>query len=351
MNCHAEDTDTQAGNKIDWLLWSSGLLIGAGYIVHGLLSETVADVHWLHEFSHSAFELVNTVWWGVAIGILMIAVLGRIPREFVMSALGTRHGTQGIVRATFAGVLLDLCSHGVLMVGAKLYERGASTGQVVAFLVSSPWNSLSLTLILIALIGLPWTLGFIVLSMAIAIVTGILFDRLIRSGTLPDNPNVSDLPDDFQFWREARVQLAGADFSAGAFAGMLADGIRESRMVVRWILFGLVLASLVRAFVPAEMFASYFGPTVLGLGVTVIVATILEVCSEGSTPLAADILNRAGAPGNSFAFLMGGVATDYTEIMVLKDTTSSLKIALFLPLLTLPQVIALGWLINVVAAG
>lgn len=351
MNCHAEDTDTQAGNKIDWLLWSSGSLIGAGYIVHGLLSETVADVHWLHEFSHSAFELVNTVWWGVAIGILMIAVLGRIPREFVMSALGTRHGTQGIVRATFAGVLLDLCSHGVLMVGAKLYERGASTGQVVAFLVSSPWNSLSLTLILIALIGLPWTLGFIVLSMAIAIVTGILFDRLIRSGTLPDNPNVSDLPDDFQFWREARVQLAGADFSAGAFAGMLADGIRESRMVVRWILLGLVLASLVRAFVPAEMFASYFGPTVLGLGVTVIVATILEVCSEGSTPLAADILNRAGAPGNSFAFLMGGVATDYTEIMVLKDTTSSLKIALFLPLLTLPQVIALGWLINVVAAG
>ena len=351
MNCHAEDTDTQAGNKIDWLLWSSGSLIGAGYIVHGLLSETVADVHWLHEFSHSAFELVNTVWWGVAIGILMIAVLGRIPREFVVSALGTRHGTQGIVRATFAGVLLDLCSHGVLMVGAKLYERGASTGQVVAFLVSSPWNSLSLTLILIALIGLPWTLGFIVLSMAIAIVTGILFDRLIRSGTLPDNPNVSDLPDDFQFWREARVQLAGADFSAGAFAGMLADGIRESRMVVRWILLGLVLASLVRAFVPAEMFASYFGPTVLGLGVTVIVATILEVCSEGSTPLAADILNRAGAPGNSFAFLMGGVATDYTEIMVLKDTTSSLKIALFLPLLTLPQVIALGWLINVVAAG
>ena len=62
-------------------------------------------------------------------------------------------------------------------------------------------------------------------------------------------------------------------------------------------------------------------------------ATILEVCSEGSTPVAADILTRAKAPGNSFAFLMTGVSTDYTEIMILKDTTKSWKIALFLPLL------------------
>ena len=89
----------------------------------------------------------------------------------------------------------------------------------------------------------------------------------------------------------------------------------------------------------------------MGLGITLLVATILEVCSEGSTPIAADILTRAGAPGNSFAFLMGGVATDYTEIMVLRDTTKSLKMALFLPLVTVPQVLLLGWIINIVATA
>ena len=35
------------------------------------------------------------------------------------------------------------------MVGAKLYERGASIGQVMAFLIASPWNSFSLTLTLV----------------------------------------------------------------------------------------------------------------------------------------------------------------------------------------------------------
>lgn len=351
MSCHA-DTDHQShgsSSRIDWLLWVSGISIVLAYSMHWQFSPLVADIGWLHELTHSVFELMNTIWWGVVIGILMIAVLGRVPREFVMSALGTKTGHTGIIRATLAGVLLDLCSHGILMVGAKLYERGASTGQVIAFLVSSPWNSFSLTLILIALIGLPWTIGFILFSMVIAIITGLIFDYLVKREVLPPNPQQSDLPDDFRFWKEAKTRLRGLEISGSYVAEMLVDGIKESRMVVRWILFGVLLASLVRAFVSPDQFETFFGPTLLGLGVTILVATVLEVCSEGSTPIAADILTRAGAPGNSFAFLMGGVSTDYTEIMILRDTTSSWRVALFLPLITLPQVIFLGWLINVFA--
>lgn len=117
-------------------------------------------------------------------------------------------------------------------------------------------------------------------------------------------------------------------------------------MVMRWILFGVMLASLIRTFVPEDLYSSFFGPTSLGLALTMIMATLIEVCSEGSAPIASDLLNRAAAPGNSFAFLMTGVATDYTEVMVLKDTTKSWKIALFLPMLTVPQVLIVAWLMN-----
>lgn len=345
-SCHGAEHGSNSAKKVDWLLWLSSGSILTLYSLLVMAPEFAHSMEWLGILTHSVFELVNTVWWGVLIGILMIAVLGRIPREFVMSALGTKTGTRGIIRATFAGVLLDLCSHGILMVGAKLYERGASAGQVIAFLVSSPWNSFSLTLILIALIGLPWTLAFIVLSMMIAVITGVVFDRLVARSVLPENQAQFDLPKDFRFWPEAKRGLATLDVNLTYVWQMLVDGIKDSRMVVRWILFGVLLASIVRAFVSPDQFETYFGPTLLGLGVTIIVATILEVCSEGSTPIAADILSRAGAPGNSFAFLMGGVATDYTEIMILRDTTKSWRIALFLPLITLPQIVLLGWLIN-----
>ena len=344
---HHQHIDCHNGKgRPDFLLWMSLISVVIFYIHYGWFEESASFAKWYQILTSSVYELMNTIWWGIAIGILMVAALAKIPREFVMSLLGTNTGLNGILRATGAGVLLDLCSHGILMVGAKLYERGASIGQVMAFLIASPWNSFSLTLILIALIGIPWTLGFIALSMLIAITVGLLFDRFVRRGVLPENPMKVNLPGDFRFWPEAKKGLSETQFTFKFVAGMLIDGLRDSRMVVRWILFGVLLAGLVRAFISPEQFGTYFGPTLAGLGLTVLVATILEVCSEGSTPIAADLLTRAQAPGNSFAFLMTGVSTDYTEIMVIRDTTKSWKIALFLPLLTVPQIILIAWLMN-----
>ncbi len=117
-------------------------------------------------------------------------------------------------------------------------------------------------------------------------------------------------------------------------------------MNLRWILFGTVLAAFLRVAVAPDIFAAWFGPSVAGLGLTLIAATIIEVCSEGSSPIAGDLLNRAGAPGNEFTFLMAGVATDYTEILSLRETTKSWKIALLLPVATVPQILVIGWVLN-----
>jgi uncharacterized membrane protein YraQ (UPF0718 family) len=251
-----------------------------------------------------------------------------------------------LFRATLAGVFLDLCSHGILAVGMKLYERGASAGQVMAFLLASPWNSLSLTLILFGLIGVPWTLMFILLSLVIGIITGAIFDRLVRRGTLPANPWQDELGERQplpELWREFRQSIR---VSLSGTGDILKEGLEGSRVVIRWALFGLILAGAIRALVPEEAFAAWFGATMAGLWLTLLATTIIEVCSEGSTPIAADLMNRAGAPGNSFTFLMAGVATDYTEVMSIRDTTRSWKIALFLPLITVPQVMVIGYLLN-----
>jgi hypothetical protein len=117
-------------------------------------------------------------------------------------------------------------------------------------------------------------------------------------------------------------------------------------MVLRWILFGFVLTALIRALVPEASFADWFGPTIAGLFLTLLATTLIEVCSEGSSPIAADILNRAQAPGNAFVFLMAGAATDYTELLSLRETTRSWKAALALPLISTPQVLLIGWLLQ-----
>lgn len=89
------------------------------------------------------------------------------------------------------------------------------------------------------------------------------------------------------------------------------------------------------------------GPTLLGLFVTLALATIIEVCSEGSSPLAFEIYRQTHALGNSFVFLMAGVVTDYTEIGLLWANVGR-RTAMWLPVISLPQVVAIGYLANII---
>jgi len=338
------DTGTSA-RRIDWLLWSTMLPIIALFVFHIAVPDSMS-IPVLGTLSHSVYDLVGTMWWGMIAAIFFVGLLNRIPRELVMGVLGQGGTFSGLLRATGAGLLLDLCSHGILMIGMKLYQRGASLGQIFAFLIASPWNSLSLTIILVALIGLPWTLLFIVLSMLIGVSAGYLVDRAVAAGKLPANPNHVAQTGPLDWRGQLRTVYRDQDWSARGIGDMLWQGLMDSRMVLRWVFLGIVLASLIRTFVTDDWLQMLFGPTLAGLGLTLVAATILEVCSEGATPVAAELFTRAAAPGNAFAFLMAGVATDYTEIMSLKDTTRSWKIALSLPLYTLPQVIFIGWVLN-----
>jgi len=341
ISCHGETKQNR-----DYLLLVSSLIISGAYLISIIPFAILESLSWLHVFSSSIHDLINTMFWGVAVGILFICLISRVPREFIISILGDKSGLNGIVRAAMAGVLLDLCSHGILMVGAKLYERGASIGQVVAFLIASPWNSFSFTLILWAMVGFKWMLTFLIISMIIAIITGMVFEQFEKRQTIPANPNRIEIPEGFRFMTEAVHAIRNTRFDMSLIKEMLVNGLRDSRMVLRWIFFGIIMAALIRTFVSPDHFQAFFGPTFVGLGLTLLVATIMEICSEGTLPVAADILTLADAPGNSLTFLMAGVSTDYTEIMVLKETTSSWKIALFLPLITLPQILITGLILN-----
>jgi uncharacterized membrane protein YraQ (UPF0718 family) len=300
--------DAPKWRRVDWMLWGSGAVILISYIAAFFLPHDAALG--LGVFTHGVQEMMNLMWWGILFGMVAVGLIDRVPRQFVIGIIGRDQGATSLGRAVLAGVLLDLCNHGVLMIGAKLYERGASLGQVFAFLIASPWNSLSLTIIIGVLMGWEWMAVFLVASLVIAFATGIAVEALERAGRVKPNPNRVDLPADFHVWREAKAGLRATRFDAAFAQDIARRSVTASRMVLRWLFFGIVLAALIQATVPTEVVQTWFGATLLGLFATLLAATIIEVCSEGSVPIAADLMTRAAAPGNAFTFLMAGVATD-----------------------------------------
>jgi uncharacterized protein len=342
-SCCDHDKAHKHGAKFDWALHGSLLIIAVTLGLHysGL------DIPYVDHFAHKVLEMLAAMWWGIALGMALVGIMTKIPREYFTALLGRGDTYSGIVRAALAGVLLDMCSHGILMVGAKLYERGASIAQVMTFLIASPWNSISLTLILIGLIGLKWTIVFTAASVLVALLTGIAYKFIVENGWLPENPNKVDLPKDFSFTADVKKRLKTFKPDAKFFRDIVHSGWTEGQMLLRWLLVGVIIAAALNTFMPPDMFATWFGPTLIGLGTTLVAATIIEVCSEGSAPIASEILTRAAAPGNAFTFLMAGVSTDYTEMLILREATKSWKIALSLPLVTVPQIVLLGYIMNV----
>jgi len=116
-------------------------------------------------------------------------------------------------------------------------------------------------------------------------------------------------------------------------------------MVLGWVQLGLVLSAVMGAFVPHQVFERFLGPSLGGLLITLLVAAVIEVCSEGTAPLAFELYRHTGALGNAFAFLMGGVVTDYTELAALWANIGR-RTVLWLLLVTLPMVLAVGLVLN-----
>lgn len=324
--------------KWDKVLWISSAII----VLALLLPLLQLDLPYATDFSHSVRSLLQTMALGLLFGILFISILTGVPQSLIFSIIGRPGSAQGVVRATIAGIGLDLCNHGILLVGMQLYKKGASLGQVFAFLIASPWNSFSLTIILFSLIGFWWTVLFIVASMIIGLVTGLLVDLVFLK---KDNPPADQFTK-YSISKEWKSYWKSRQWSPSHLLSALWNGLQESKMLLRWIFLGVILTALIQTFVSTEHMQQFFGASMVGLLLTLLASTIIEVCSEGSLPIASDIFTRAAAPGNSFTFLMAGASTDYTEIMLLRETTGKWSKAFLLPLLTVPQILVIAWLMN-----
>jgi len=299
-------------------------------------------------FRHAFLMYLKTVWWAVTLGLFLGGVIDHyVPKEYISKILA-RRSPFTIFNAVFIGFLMSACSHGILALSIQLHKKGASNPAVVSFLLASPWANLTITMMLIGFFGLKG-LFIIIAAIIVAINTGFIFMLLEKRGLIERNKNIIEVSEHFSILEDMKRRVRNYKFGFKTLGddcnGVLHGTLSLADMVLWWIILGIFIASVAGAYIPVHFFHRFMGPTLLGLVVTLALATVIEVCSEGSSPLAFEIFRQTGALGNSFVFLMAGVATDYTEIGLLW-TNVGRRTALWLPVITVPQVVALGYLAN-----
>jgi len=296
----------------------------------------------LASLNESLFDYLSIIWWAVLLGLMLGGIIDYfVPDGFMIRFLGQKRKST-LFNAVIAGFLMSACSHGILAIAIQLYKKGASVPAVITFLLASPWANLPMTILLFGFFG--WKAVFFVFgAMAIALITGYIFTLLDKAGLIEESSELAD-PGSVEWTRLKEFNASQAARGVGRGALSLAN------MVLWWILLGVLAAALIGAFVPEHFFMEWMGPDFMGMLVTLAFATIIEVCSEGTSPLAFEIFNQTGVLGNPFVFLMAGVATDYTEIGLLWSNIGK-KTAIWLPIVTVPQILAVGIALNLYVAA
>lgn len=308
------------------------------------------QISFLEPFRKSLLMYLKTIWWAILLGLFIGGVIDHyVPREYISRILA-KPKKRTIFYSVILGFFMSACSHGILALSIQLHKKGASNPAVVSFLLASPWANMTFTIMLIGFFGL--RAFFIIISaIVIAIITGLVFQILEKRNLIEKNDNIIQVEEDFSIIEDFKIRFRNYRWSLKTFMsdlkGVYAGMLSLSNMVLWWLLIGMGLASLAGAYIPHDIFNNYMGPTILGLFVTLMLATVIEICSEGSAPLAFEIFRQTGALGNSLVFLMAGVSTDYTEIGLLWHNVGR-RVAIWLPIITVPQVIILGILANII---
>lgn len=303
------------------------------WLLHLVLS--FLGINLLSPLFQKFFQYLKLTWWAIGLGFLiggLIEIL--VPENLMVNLLGK--GKKSIFIAVFLGFLASACSHGILAIAVSLYKKGASTAATLAFLLAAPWANLAITILLFALFG---TKALLIIGGAIlvAIVAGFIFRFLEQKGFIEGRKEEVLQKKKLETW----YWVGWPKLARGMFASFWS----LSKMVFWWVLLGFFLASILGSFVPESFFHRFFGPSFLGMLATLALATVIEVCSEGSAPMAFELFQKTGAFGNVFVFLMAGVATDFTEFGIVL-TNIGKKAAIALVVVTVPLILLLGFLFN-----
>jgi len=307
----------------------------------------------LNPFFNAFLDYLKLIWWAILIGFLIGGIIDYfVPRSYIEKYL-SRHRKRTIIYSIIFGFLMSACSHGILAIAIELYKKGASTSSVVAFLLASPWANLPITVLLFGFFGLKAAL-IVISAIFIALTTGVIFLQLEKRGLVECDKcklgEDAEILKDFSIIKDIKRRWKNYEFNKknniAAIKGTIQGSWALTKMVMWWLILGMLMAAVARAYIPHGYFEQYMGPTFLGLLVTLFFATIIEVCSEGSSPLAFEIYSKSGAFGNSTVFLLSGVVSDVTEIGLIWSNIGK-KAAIWLPIITIPQALIVGYLFNI----
>lgn len=287
----------------------------------------------------ASLTILNDVSPWIVISLVAAGLLHSVltPERF-QRHLGNRK-MSSLVKATISGMLLPICSCGVIPLGLGMYYSGAYLGPTLAFMVATPIINPAAILLAYGLLGPKIATIYLVSGFGLPLVIG--FTANVLAGPEmhapgADNQNAVPILDDAADVGLYRKLLAGLEW------GFKDLGV----MTGKYIVFGILLAGIIIAIVPPQYIQRYLSnPGMISILGIAILGAIMYVCAVGHIPLIAALVASSAAPGVAITFLMTGAATNFPELVSIYKLIGKRAVVIYAGMLT-GLSIAIGYFTN-----
>jgi hypothetical protein len=255
----------------------------------------------------SAVYLNSSSDW-LLLSFLLAGLLHNIlSPDRLQSILGDRKAPT-LGKAIASGLLLPICSCGVVPLGIGLYYSGAYLGPVLAFMTACPIINPAAVIMAFGLLGPKLAICYLVTGLVSAFLIGLIGNAF--AGRELYAPGLETPVEQVVLEDASPVPLSGKLLS-GMEWGFRDLGVQVSKYVVP----GILLAGLITAVVPSSLIQRYLGnPGLISIGGVALIGTVMYVCAVGHIPFIAALVARGAAPGVAVTFLMTGAATNLPEL-------------------------------------
>jgi uncharacterized membrane protein YraQ (UPF0718 family) len=257
----------------------------------------------------TALDILN----GASVWLIISFVLAGLMHNLIspdklQRMLGNR-GIPALAKATVSGMLLPICSCGVIPLGLGLFYSGAYLGPTLAFMTATPIINPAAVLLAYGFLGPQIATIYLVTGFVVPMLIGMIGNKL--AGPEIHAPGLEEpvVPAEMESGEQAGL---AQKLQTGLQWGFLDMGVSVSK----YVCVGMLLAGLIIVLVPPAFIQEYLGnPGLISVAGIAVLGAIMYVCAVGHIPFIAALIASGAAPGLAITFLMTGAATNLPELI------------------------------------
>ncbi|NQT22665.1 MAG: permease [Candidatus Omnitrophica bacterium] len=278
----------------------------SGAITAQLLEEKNIPIYML--IIVTIIDYVKHSWLCLFLAFIAAGALQEfVPKDKIIKLMGSGRGPVPYLIGGLGGPLLSMCSCSIIPLFGGLYKRGAGLGPSLTFLLAAPALNPAAVLLTIALLGWQFAVVRIIFAVGAGISVGYITERVLKKKIAP--------PETIQM---ATCSCEGQENNV-SYAGRILNMFRYSwefvKLVLPLILMGVVLAGLIKAFLPPAFLVKYLGVGLLPIMLASAIGVLMYAPSLVEAPLIRGLLESGMGTGPAMAHLLTGPALSLPSIL------------------------------------